>query len=165
MKTVFRHKADLRYVEYLYIGIFLSIFEITLMILTLPAELLVSWYSSFYLSTLPSFLFMAFVFWKIFGLRKRGALLRTLLISFMQYVYIFLLMLVLAASLLGGYHLFAPERFKRDFSMEQAAENGAESSEPSFIREIVTGIVDALEEDDSETAETSSARADSIPAK
>lgn len=165
MKTVFRRKADLRYVEYLYIGIFLSIFEMTLMILALPAELLVPWYSSFYMSTLPSFLYTAFVFWKIFGLRKRGAVLRTLLTTLMQYVYIILLMLTLATTLLGGYYLFAPEKFKRDFNVEQTAENGAESSEPSFIREVVTELVKALEDEEDEAAETSRNAADSIPAK
>lgn len=165
MKTVFRRKANLRYVEYLYIGIFLSIFEITLMILALPAELLVPWYSSFYMSTLPSFLYMAFVFWKIFDLRKRGALLRTLLTSLMQYVYIFLLMFALAASLLGGYYLFAPEAFKRDFSMEQTAENGTESNEPSLLQEMITDIVKALEEDDDTAAQTAPVSVDSLPEK
>lgn len=165
MKTVFRRKADLRYVEYLYIGIFLSIFDITLMILALPAELLVPWYSSFYMSTLPSFLYTAFVFWKVFALRKRGAVLRTLLTGLLQYVYLFLLTLALAASLLGGYYLLAPERFKRDFNMEQTAENGAESSEPSLLQEMIIELVKALEEDDDTAAQTAPAAADSRPAQ
>ena len=57
MKTVFRRRSDLKYVEYLYIGIFLSVFEITLMILALPAELFIPWYSSFYMQMLPVFIY------------------------------------------------------------------------------------------------------------
>ena len=79
MKTVFRRRSDLKYVEYLYIGIFLSVFEITLMILALPAELFIPWYSSFYMQMLPVFIYTGFVFRKLFGLKKKGAVLRTLL--------------------------------------------------------------------------------------
>lgn len=71
MKTVFGKISDLKYVEYLYIGIFLSIFEMTLMVLTLPAELLVPWYSSFYMQTLPVFIYSAYVCWRLFGLKKK----------------------------------------------------------------------------------------------
>lgn len=165
MKTIFRRKADLRYVEYLYIGIFLGIFEITLMIVTLPAELLVPWYSSFYMSTLPSFLYTAFVFWKIFGLRKRGAVLRTLLTNLLQYGYLFLVTLTLVAALLGGYYLVAPEKFKRDFNVEQTAESGTESSEPSFIRDVVTELVKALDDEEDRAAQTAPPPADSLRIK
>lgn len=89
MKTVFRRRSDLKYVEYLYIGIFLSVFEITLMILALPAELFIPWYSSFYMQMLPVFIYTGFVFRKLFGLKKKGAVLRTLLANGLQYVYAF----------------------------------------------------------------------------
>ena len=89
MKTVFRRRSDLKYVEYLYIGIFLSVFEITLMILALPAELFIPWYSSFYMQMLPVFIYTGFVFRKLFGLKKKGAVLRTLLVDMLQYVYAF----------------------------------------------------------------------------
>ena len=62
MKTVFRRRSDLKYVEYLYICIFLSVFEITLMILALPSELFIPWYSSFFMQMLPFIIYTGFVF-------------------------------------------------------------------------------------------------------
>ena len=103
MKTVFRRRSDLKYVEYLYIGIFLSVFEITLMILALPAELFIPWYSSFYMQMLPVFIYTGFVFRKLFGLKKKGAVLRTLLANGLQYVYAFFAALGLLTLSLGIY--------------------------------------------------------------
>ncbi len=112
MKTVFRRRSDLKYVEYLYIGIFLSVFEITLMILALPAELFIPWYSSFYMQMLPVFIYTGFVFRKLFGLKKKGAVLRTLLANGLQYVYAFFAALGLLTLSLGIYYLVAPEKIQ-----------------------------------------------------
>lgn len=113
MKTVFRRRSDLKYVEYLYIGIFLSVFEITLMILALPAELFIPWYSSFYMQMLPVFIYTGFVFRKLFGLKKKGAVLRTLLANGLQYVYAFFAALGLLTLSLGIYYLVAPKNSRR----------------------------------------------------
>ena len=117
MKTVFRRRSDLKYVEYLYIGIFLSVFEITLMILALPAELFIPWYSSFYMQMLPVFIYTGFVFRKLFGLKKKGAVLRTLLANGLQYVYAFFAALGLLTLSLGIYYLVAPEKFKEELNI------------------------------------------------
>lgn len=165
MKTVFRRKSDLRYVEYLYIGIFLAIFEITLMIAALPAELLLPWYSSFYMSTLPLFLYTAFVFWKIFNLKKRGAILRTLLTDLLQYVYMFVIMLVIATCAIGSYYAIAPEKFRKEFSLDRKMRTEQpEGTETSGLQEVIDGIIDAFGEDDGADAETPRQPADSLPA-
>ena len=165
MKTIFRRKADLRYVEYLYIGIFLAIPEITLMIAALPAELLTPWYSSFYMSTLPLFLYTAFVFWKIFSLKKKGALLRTLLTNLLQYVYMVLAAILIGSCVVGIYGIVAPERLKQELTFDRKAAGGpAQDAEANSVGEILQGIIDALgEEDEAET--TASDLPDSLPAR
>lgn len=168
MKTVFRRKADLRYVEYLYVGIFLAIFEITLMIAALPAELLLPWYSSFYMMTLPLFLYTAFVFRNIFGLKKkRSALLRTLLTDLLQYVYMFLITLTVASCAVGCYYIIAPEQFKKEFSFDRKASAGQpDAAETTAFQDIIDGIVDVFnEEDEADGTETARQPADSLPAK
>ncbi len=168
MKTVFRRKADLRYVEYLYVGIFLAIFEITLMIAALPAELLLPWYSSFYMMTLPLFLYTAFVFRNIFGLKKkRSALLRTLLTDLLQYVYMFLITLTIASCTVGCYYFIAPEQFKKEFSFDRKASAGQpDAAETTAFQDIIDGIVDVFnEEDEADGTETARQPADSLPAK
>ena len=167
MKTVFRRRADLRYVEYLYIGIFLAIFEITLMIAALPAELLLPWYSSFYMMTLPLFLYTAFVFWKIFGLKKkRSALLRTLLIDLLQYVYMFLITLLVCGCLMGGYYLIAPEKFRKALDSDGKLRiERPEGSKNNRLHDVINGIVDAFAEEDEAEPEAAQIPADSLPAK
>lgn len=181
MKTVFRKKSDLKYVEYLYIGIFLSLFEITLMIAGLPAELLFSWYSAFYIQTLPVFIYTAFVCWRLFKLSKKGAVLRTLLVNLLQYVYIFVASLLLLITALGGYALTAPEKFKKEFNIgakgpkgERAAENREDTG---LLEDILDGIIDGLSGDgetagtgageaaDGNEADTRDAGAEAVPAK
>ena len=95
------------------------------MIAALPAELLLPWYSSFYMMTLPLFLYTAFVFRNIFGLKKkRSALLRTLLTDLLQYVYMFLITLAVASCAVGCYYFIAPEQFKKEFSFDRGARAG-----------------------------------------
>ena len=132
MKTVFRRRSDLKYVEYLYIGIFLSVFEITLMILALPAELFIPWYSSFYMQMLPVFIYTGFVFRKLFGLKKKGAVLRTLLANGLQYVYAFFAALGLLTLSLGIYYLVAPKKFKEELNIRNrdARTEQVEGSQP-----------------------------------
>lgn len=152
MKTVFRRRSDLKYVEYLYIGIFLSVFEITLMILALPAELFIPWYSSFYMQMLPVFIYTGFVFRKLFGLKKKGAVLRTLLANGLQYVYAFFAALGLLTLSLGIYYLVAPEKFKeelnirnRDARTEQV--EGSQQGEGA-LNDILNGFLDGLLHED-----------------
>lgn len=158
MKTVFRRRSDLKYVEYLYIGIFLSVFEITLMILALPAELLIPWYNSFYMQTLPTFIYAAFVFWKLFGLKKKGALLRTLLAICLQCVYAFIVALAMLLFALGSYYLLAPEKFKEefDFRKKEQATAGLHEQE-GVLNDILTGIADAFWENDTDDAKADAA--------
>lgn len=167
MKTVFRRKTDLRYVEYLYIGIFLSIFEITLMIAALPAELLIPWYSSFYMLTLPLFLYTTFVFLKIFGLKKkRSALLRTLLANLLQYVYIFVATLVLCSAAVGGFYLISPEKCRETFTFNRSLHAGQQEGETqNLLRDTIQGIVEALSEPDDDETQTMQSPTDSLPAR
>lgn len=167
MKTVFRRKTDLRYVEYLYIGIFLSIFEITLMIAALPAELLIPWYSSFYMLTLPLFLYTTFVFLKIFGLKKkRSALLRTLLANLLQYVYIFVATLVLCSAAVGGFYLISPEKCCETFTFNRSLHAGQQEGETqNLLRDTIQGIVEALSEPDDDETQTVQSPTDSLPAR
>lgn len=161
MKTVFRKRSDLKYVEYLYIGIFLSVFEITLMILALPAELLVSWYSSFYMQTAPVFLYTAFVFWKLFGLKKKGAVMRTLLADGMQYVYAFVAALVILLLALGCYSLISPEKFREDFNIRDKGQQTEGLQEgKGMLNDILNGIVDAFDKEDAADGETGAADRD-----
>ncbi|WP_295940543.1 DUF3667 domain-containing protein [uncultured Alistipes sp.] len=174
LKTVFRRKSDLKYVEYLYIGIFLSIFEITLMILALPAELLIPWYSSFYMLTLPVYVYAAFVFWKLFVLRKRSAIMRTLVANILQYIYIALILPLLPTLLLVGYYLISPAKFQRDFS--NLPQNGktelieADSTEKSAVGKLVEEALEAIGDwtlkwggDDDEEEEEDTASPENAP--
>ena len=136
----------------LYIGIFLSVFEITLMILALPAELFIPWYSSFYMQMLPVFIYTGFVFRKLFGLKKKGAVLRTLLANGLQYVYAFFAALGLLTLSLGIYYLVAPEKFKeelnirnRDARTEQV--EGSQQGEGA-LNDILNGFLDGLLHED-----------------
>lgn len=151
MKTVFRRRSDLKYVEYLYIGIFLSVFEITLMILALPAELFIPWYSSFYMQMLPVFIYTGFVFWKLFGLKKKGAVLRTLLVDMLQYVYAFFAALGLLTLSLGIYYLVAPEKFKEELNIRNrdAMTEQVEGAQPGegALNDILDGIMDVFSVD------------------
>ena len=151
MKTVIRRRSDLKYVEYLYIGIFLSVFEITLMILALPAELFIPWYSSFYMQMLPVFIYTGFVFWKLFGLKKKGAVLRTLLVDMLQYVYAFFAALGLLTLSLGIYYLVAPEKFKEELNIRNrdARTEQVEGAQPGegALNDILDGFMDALSVD------------------
>lgn len=151
LKTVFRKRAGLKFVEYLYIGIFLSIFKITLMILGLPAELLVEKYNTFYALTFPMFLYMAFVLWKLFGLKKRGALLRALVTEVLQYLYAAVAGILLLAAILTGYYLIAPDDFKQ-----------MSDGETKFER-IVTTLVDFAVEERKPGAEEAGAGAAAAP--
>ena len=136
----------------LYIGIFLSVFEITLMILALPAELFIPWYSSFYMQMLPVFIYTGFVFRKLFGLKKKGAVLRTLLANGLQYVYAFFAALGLLTLSLGIYYLVAPKKFKeelnirnRDARTEQV--EGSQQGEGA-LNDILNGFLDGLLHED-----------------
>lgn len=146
MKTVFRRRSDLRYVEYLYIGIFLAVFEITLMILALPAELMIPWYSSFYMQTLPVFIYAGFVFWKLFRLKKKGAVVRTLLANILQYVYAFVAGLMLLLTL-GGYYMVAPEKFKEELNIGNEKTEGLHKGEGT-LNEILDGVMEIIYKDD-----------------
>lgn len=147
MKTVFRRRSDLRYVEYLYIGIFLAVFEITLMILALPAELMIPWYSSFYMQTLPVFIYTGFVFWKLFRLKKKGAVVRTLLANVLQYVYAFVAGLVLLLLTLGGYYMVAPEQFKEELNISTGKTGELHKGEGT-LNEILDGVMEIIYKDD-----------------
>lgn len=153
MKTVFRRRSDLKYVEYLYIGIFLAVFEISLMILALPAELMIPWYSSFYMQTLPVFIYTGFVFWKLFRLKKKGAVLRTLLATVLQYVYAFVVALVLLLLVLGGYYMVAPEKFKKELNIGNGKTEGLHKGEGA-LNEIVDGVVELIFKDDEDNGAT-----------
>lgn len=145
LKTVFCRRSGLRLVEYLYIGIFLSIFEVTLMTLDLPARVFLPGISTFLALTLPTFLYTAFVLRKLFSLRIRGALLRTLLVQTLQYAYVITAVTLLLTFAMGGYYLVAPEDFKR--SVVALTESQAEPDspdKPSVLKEIIGGIVDGL---------------------
>lgn len=152
MKTVFRRRSDLKYVEYLYIGIFLSVFEITLMILALPAELFIPWYSSFYMQMLPVFIYTGFVFRKLFGLKKKGAVLRTLLVDMLQYVYAFFAALGLLTLSLGIYCLVAPEKFKEELNiLDRNAKSGQTErlyQGEGALNDILNGIMDVVYRED-----------------
>lgn len=152
MKTVFRRRSDLKYVEYLYIGIFLSVFEITLMILALPAELFIPWYSSFYMQMLPVFIYTGFVFRKLFGLKKKGAVLRTLLVDMLQYVYAFFAALGLLTLSLGIYYLVAPEKFKEELNiLDRNAKSGQTErlyQGEGALNDILNGIMDVVYRED-----------------
>ena len=152
MKTVFRRRSDLKYVEYLYIGIFLSVFEITLMILALPAELFIPWYSSFYMQMLPVFIYTGFVFRKLFGLKKTGAVLRTLLVDMLQYVYAFFAALGLLTLSLGIYYLVAPEKFKEELNiLDRNAKSGQTErlyKGEGALNDILNGIMDVVYRED-----------------
>lgn len=160
MKTVFRKRSDLKYVEYLYIGIFLSVFEITLMILALPAELFIPWYSSFYMLRLPVFVYTGFVFWQLFRLKKKGAVLRTLLANILQYVYAFFTALLLLLLVLGVYYLVAPEKFKEELNIPDGDAKteqveGLKKGE-GVLNDMLDGIMDVVSvdaEDDKSTAD------------
>lgn len=146
LKTVFRKKSDLRYVEYLYIGIFLAVFEMTLMILALPAELLVPWYNPVYMQTLPVFVYAAYVCWRLFGLKKKTAALRTFSAYLLEYVYMFLTALVTICLALGCYYMVAPGKFRAEFNApsESVRSELNEDVGKGLLTEILAGIIDAL---------------------
>lgn len=74
LRTVFRHKLRLRYIEYLYVGIFISIFEISLMTAMLPVEAYRPDISHWKLVTLPAFIYTAIAYYRLFALRTvKGA--------------------------------------------------------------------------------------------
>lgn len=145
MKGVFRRKSDLRYVEYLYVGIFLAVFEITLMLLALPAEGRLSWYDTFYMTTLPVFLYTCFVFRRLFRLKKKSAVLRTLLTTLLEYAYALLMLMLTLAAALGVYYLVAPEQFKQEFTDRSAARQTA-PAQPSegAVYEVLSGVLAAF---------------------
>lgn len=157
LKTVFGKRAGLKYVEYLYIGIFLSIFEMTLMIFVLPIELLVPKYSSFYALTLPTFLYTAFVLWKMFGLKKRSALWRTLLTKGLQYAYATVAVVLLLGGILGGYYLTVPKEARQQIG--QAAERADNNTEWEYafgeFVEVMVGYIFKDQEPSSAQSETS----------
>lgn len=162
LKTLFRKRSDLKYVEYLYIGIFLSVIEITLMIVALPAELLIPWYSSFYMQVLPVFIYTAIVFKQLFGLKKKGAVLRTLAAYVVQYVYAFIVALVLLLLSLYGYYLFAPEKFKEEFNIGSNALKTEKTIEgKGMVTEMLNGFIEAFSDEDEEGG----AKADSTAVK
>lgn len=156
MKTVFRKKSDLRYVEYLYIGIFIAVFEMTLMILALPAELLVPWYNSFYMQTLPVFVYAACVCWRLFGLKKKTAVLRTLSAYLLEYVYMFLTALVTICLALGCYYIFAPGKFKAEFNAPSESVRSELNEEvgEGMLTKILAGFIDAFGDGEAADAKT-----------
>lgn len=151
LKSLFRRRSDLRYVEYLYIGIFLSVIEITLMIVALPAELLIPWYSSFYMQMLPVFIYTAIVLGQLFGLKKKGAALRTLAAYVLQYLYTLIVALGLLASSLYGYYLFAPEKFREEFDTGTNALTEEKSGAgKGVVTEIVKEVIELFSDQDEE---------------
>lgn len=165
MKTVFRHKTDLRYVEYLYIGIFISIFMITLKIVALPTELLLPKYNSLYMNILPQLLYTAFVFWKIFGLKKKGAVLRTLLTELLKSVYLLLIASVGAVCVMIGYYFLSPENFEKEFSyFLQTDTEEAVNTEGGEVRKFFDGVLDAPGEEDEVRQQALRQPADSLRA-
>lgn len=151
MKTLFGRKCDLRYVEYLYVGIFLSVFEVTLMVVQLPLELLVPRYSSFYGNTLPVFVYTAAVFWRLFGLTKKGALLRTLVVDALTYLYAIVTVVAGSLLLLGGVYLVSPESFE-GYGREPRQETIGATILGAF-GEAVTGLLNSAFGADDEPSE------------
>lgn len=137
LKTVFRRKAGLRYVEYLYIGIFLSVFEITLMIARLPLQAVLPRNSTFYTLELPTFLFTAFVLWKMFRLSKRSALLRTLLTLILHYVYAVTATILLMSGILTAYYLASPESLKNSTESQKEILVEEGSALNQFIHAVI----------------------------
>ncbi len=146
MKTVFRKRSDFRYVEYLYIGVFLSIFEITLMLAFLGLELLVPWFRSFWAITAPMFVYTAFVFYKLFGLKKkRTAFWRTLWTDALYYVYLFAIVNTLTVGAVAIYiGFFMTEQDKTELK------EGIRSEKNGWLFDAIEGAVDAFTEDDEE---------------
>ena len=101
---------------------------------------------------LPVFIYTGFVFRKLFGLKKKGAVLRTLLANGLQYVYAFFAALGLLTLSLGIYYLVAPEKFKeelnirnRDARTEQV--EGSQQGEGA-LNDILNGFLDGLLHED-----------------
>ncbi len=124
MKTLFGRRSDLCYVEYFYIGIFLSVFEVTLVVFQLPLELLIPHYNSFYGNTLPVFLYTAWVYRRLFDLKKKGAAVRTLAVQALTYVYMAVAIAGCAALFVGGVYVCSPETFE-SFRRVDAQQSGA----------------------------------------
>lgn len=148
MKTLFGRKSDLGYVEYFYVGIFLSVFEVTLMVLQLPMELLIPRYSSFYGNTLPVFVYTAAVFRRLFGLTKKGAVLRTLAVDVLTYIYIVVAIIGSSLLLLGGVYLCSPESFegiRNRKALSEAAAAAPQTAGTAVLEafgDLISGLVE-----------------------
>lgn len=153
MKTLFGRKCDLRYIEYFYIGIFLSVFEVTLMVIQLPLELLFPRYSSFYGNTLPVFVYTAVVFWRLFGLTKKGALLRTFAVDVLTYVYAIVTTIIGSTLILGSLYLVSPESFESYRSKTQQQETAGTAILGAFSEAVSVFCSSVFGEEDKPSAE------------
>lgn len=157
MKTVFRKRSGFRYVEYLYIGIFLSIIEITLLLLTLPLNLLFPKLGNFTMVILPLFIYTAFVFKQLFGLKKkRTAVWKTLWTKGLYYTYLFsaaIVLIILSTSIYVG--LFMPEKEKTELK------NNSKTDNPDgWLFRMIEGALDAWEDEEAKAP----AKKETVPA-
>lgn len=165
MKSLFWRKSDLRYVEYLYIGIFLCIIELTLMVAALPAERLVAGFRNFYFTTLPLFACSAFVFRRLFSLTCFGAMIRALLVVVLKYLYMLLFTVALTALALYGYYRFAPEDFRDTFNIGDVTAPAKTDGKSNHLREFIKELVREAEDDENTVYEAAPTRADSTRVK
>lgn len=142
LKTVFRKRTDYKFVEMLYVGIFLSIFEISLMLVLLPIELRLTHSPSPRLAVLlPHVLYNAFVFRNMFRLKWGGALLRSLYNELLYFVYFGLTLFAVVFTILFCIYFTSPETF-RELNEETTIEKGSPEAEGPALRETA----DASEE-------------------
>lgn len=112
LKLLLYRRCDMRYIELFYVGIFLSVFDLSLMVLQLPLELLMPDYNFFLLNMVLVFVYETIAYKYLFPLSWWGSVWRTAMIGILQYVFAFVAAVGLFILLLGGVKWIAPEQLR-----------------------------------------------------
>lgn len=118
-KWIFRNISDLRYIEYMYVGIFVAIFSVALLFMRMPFEL---WPAAkpiqddlLWASFAALCWYSVVIFRGLFRVGYKRAVWSWVKVTILSYTLCFLTMLLVSASALWGYYKFAPESFKETF--------------------------------------------------
>lgn len=117
LKWIFRKHSDLRFVEYMYIGIFVAIFSMLILFVKLPYELLpedAALRGYFWIVSFPAKCWFSVAIYRmLFPIGVKRAVWRWMKSIIVSYTLAFLTVIVTAMLALGIYYLISPSKFEK----------------------------------------------------
>lgn len=101
LKINFHRRADMRFIEYFYVALFVSIFWLSLDLICLPVERL-PWFSTYWIQLFPQFLYFGLTLRTLFGLTWTGTFFRTLWIFCLSTLFSLLVFMLCVLLFVGS---------------------------------------------------------------